>query len=241
MDIAVKSEIDSRVLVYPLIKVLSLYGSVAVFTNNKSFTRLIENELEGGFKNIRVIVSLDADLEAMLDSDEFFKGKYDFCIFDNVGYTEYDIMLVPIANHLSEDFMNDLVYAVTDNKTKVIKFGSPAPAIKKEKGSKPEKKKKGAVEEEVDDNFNKWKNEKSDEEILQEILMDKELKWCKFPSFDAIENMESRGLMLTPDDSLIKELYKIFGFYVSVDLHQFTKGARLNDKSGVNINGTDIR
>lgn len=241
MQIAVKSEIDSRVLVYPMIKALSLYGTVCVFTNNKNFTRLIENELEGGFKNISINVSLDADLEAMKQSVEFFSDKFDFTIYDNVGAVDYDILIVPISNRLSASFIEDLVYVAADPKTHIMKFGNPASGSSSQKSTLQNKSSNKGNSTEVDMDFNKWNKEKSDKEILQEMLQNRNAKWCKFPTWDAIEEMESRRKMISPDDGLIKELYRILGSYLNVDERQFTKGARVKDESGSDIDGTDVR
>ena len=250
MEIAVKSETDSRVLVYPMAKALSLYGTVAIYTSNRMMSRLIENELEGGFKNIRIVVSPEADLELVKESDEYIPGKYDYLIYDNIGATDYDILLAIVTSRLSESYTFDLISLASDEKTKIVKFGSPAPAIK-EKKPKEDKKSKGSTkeeepeepvaEEESDENFNKWKTEKTDEEIFQELINDNSTSWVKFPSFDEIELMESRHNMMCPSDPLIKELYKLFGEHIAVDLRQFTKGARLKDESGSDISGTDVR
>lgn len=242
MEIAIKSEADSRILVYPMIKALYNYGTIAVFTSNRNMSRLIENELEGGFKNIRVLVSPEADLDGLTIADEYFKGKYDFVIYDNIGAVDYDMMIAIITNRLSESYMQDLLYLCTDNKTHILKFGNPAPALKTEKSSKPDKSKGKAEEpDEFDPEFNKWRTDKTDEEILQEMLTDREAKWLKFPSFEAIELMEGRQYLMVPDDGLIKELYRLFGEKLSVDLRQFQKGARLKDESSSNISGTDVR
>ena len=66
-------------------------------------------------------------------------------------------------------------------------------------------------------------------------------KWCKFPSFEVIESMESRHIMPSPDDGLIKEFYRLFGERLSVDERMFTKGARVKDESCSDISGTDVR
>lgn len=252
MEIAIKSETDSRIIVYPLIKVLYNYGTVAVYTSNKYFSRLIENELEGGFKNVRILVSPEADLDEVMESDDFNKQKYDFVIYDNMGATDYDMLICVLTNRLSDYFVQDLLYIIQDSKTHVIKFGQAAPT-KKEKPAKKVKSKPGKkgeeaeveepTEEEVQDDreFNKWHVEKSDEEVLQETLNDRKAKWCKFPSFQAIEEMESRRILPVPDDGLIKELYRLLGESLSVDERQFTKGARLKDESSSDINGTDVR
>lgn len=244
MEIAIKSEADSRVLLYPLIKTLYNYGTIAVYSSNRHLSRLIENELEGGFRNVRIVVSPEADLESAKESDEYYRDKYDFIIYDNMGAVDYDHMIVMLTNRLSDSFVTDLIYIAGDEKTHMIKFGTPAP-VKQEKKEKPQKVKKPEekTEEEIQDDrkFNKWVVEKTDEDILHEILSSKDLKWCKFPTFDAIEAMESRYVMMVPDDTLIKELYKIFGEAIAVDERQFTKGARVKDESGSTIDGTDVR
>lgn len=246
MEIAIKSEADSRILLYPLIKALYNYGTIGVFTSNRTISRLIDNDLEGGFRNVRIVVSPEADLEAAHQSDEYYKNKYDFTIYDNMGAIDYDILICVITNRLSDNYVNDLVYIAGDEKTRIIKFGSPAPALKKEKDANKGKKVKKAedkTEAELAEDmaFNKWKVEKTDEDILQELLESKESLWCKFPSFEDIERMESRYQMMVPDDKLIKELYKIFGEVISVDERQFTKGARVKDESSSTIDGIDVR
>lgn len=240
MEIAIRSECDSRILLYPLIKVLYNYGTVAVYTSNKFLSRLIENELEGGFRNVRIVVNTESDLEEAKLSDEYFKNKYDFVIFDNMGATAYDTLICIVTNRLSESFVSDLVYIAKDEKTNIIKFGTPAALDKSgHKGAKPNKEED---KDETDDStFNKWDQEKTDEETLRELLQDKDLKWCKFPSYDSIELMESRFQMIVPDDTLIKELYKVFGKVLSIDERQFTKGARLKDEGCSLISGTDVR
>ena len=242
MEIAIKSEADSRILIYPLIKTLYNYGTVAVYTSNKAVSRLIENELEGGFKNVRIIVSPESDLEGTKAADEYYTGKYDFMIFDNIGAVDYDMLIMILTNRLSEPYVQDLLYICADPKTHILKFGNPAPTPKGEKKSKPSKK-KGQVEEEQDEgsDFNKWRVVKTDEEILQDILNDKQAKWIKFPTMEAIELMEGRQYMMVPDDGMIKEFYKLFGEKLSVDIRQFTKGARVKDESSSDVSGIDVR
>lgn len=242
MEIAIKSEADSRILIYPLIKTLYNYGTVAVYTSNKAIARLIENELEGGFKNVRIIVSPESDLEGTKTADEYYTGKYDFMIFDNIGAVDYDMLITILTNRLSESYVQDLLYICADPKTHILKFGNPAPSPKGEKKSKPSKR-NGQKEEEQDEDsdFNKWRAVKTDEEVLQDILNDKQAKWIKFPTMEAIELMEGRHYMMVPDDGMIKEFYKLFGEKLSVDIRQFTKGARVKDESSSDVSGTDVR
>lgn len=241
MEIAIKSECDSRVLVYPLIKALYNYGTIAVYSNNKALCRLIENELEGGFKNVRIVVNTEADLEEIKAADDYVRGKYDYVIYDNVGSADCDMLICMITNHLSEDYMGELLFVAADPKMHIIKFGSPAPAPKAEKSAK--KSKPGTVEEQenTDASFNKWDVEKTDEEVLQELLSNRESKWVKFPTYDAIEMMESRHKMMIPDSTLLRELYRLFGSHLAIDERQFTKGATIADESSSDISGTDVR
>ena len=202
MEIAIRSECDSRIMLYPLIKVLSLYGTVAVYSSNKCLTRLIESELEGGFKNIRIVVNTEGDADAAKESDEFYKGKYNYLIYDNMSVIDYDTCITLVTNRLSESYVMDLQNLIADPKVHIIKFGKPAPIPKGEKpvkDSSPKKPPKGEVEEESDISFNKWDNTKTDEELLQEALSDRESKWCKFPSYEAIEEMEGRQVMMVPE------------------------------------------
>ena len=59
MLISIKSEIDSRVLLYPLIKVLKPFGSILVITSNRQLNRLIEDVDTRTCRDITII--LDAD------------------------------------------------------------------------------------------------------------------------------------------------------------------------------------
>ncbi len=242
MEIAIKSEADSRVLLYPLIKLLYNYGTVAVYTSNRTLTRLIDSELEGGFRNVRVVINPEADLDEMKASDDWRKDKYDFIIYDNVGAVDYDVIICILTNRLSESYVQDLLFIIQDDKTRIIRFGAPAPAVKKEKSNKKPIAKENVPEPEEDDRkFNKWRVEKTDEDVLQELLTDRKSPWHKFPSFEMIENMEGRHIMPTPEDSLIRDLYDIFGKELSIDLRMFMKGARVKDESSSDINGTDVR
>ena len=123
MNIAIKSEMDSRILLYPLLKCLYPYGTIGVFTGNQSIGRLIDNDSEGGFKNISIVMVSDNDLQEALERDQVYDGKYDFFIYDNVGCTDFDYMLVPIGNFLSDALATDLEYIIDEKNVHIIKFG----------------------------------------------------------------------------------------------------------------------
>ena len=242
MEIAIKSETDSRVIVYPLIKALYNYGTIAIYTSNKWMTRLIENQLEGGFNNVRVVVSPEGDLDFCKETDDYYRNKYDFLIFDNIGAIDYDLLIAVVTNRISEDYVGDLIFLATDPKTHILKFGTPAAKPKAEKPAKKQKGEASAEEQSADDSeeFNKWNQEKTDEEVLKEMLESRESKWIKFPSFDSIENMEGRHNMMIPDDTFTKEVYRLFKDYINVDERMFMKGVRVKDEGGSDISGTDV-
>ena len=141
MNIAIKSEMDSRILLYPLLKCLYPYGTIGVFTGNQSIGRLIDNDSEGGFKNISIVMVSDNDLQEALERDQVYDGKYDFFIYDNVGCTNFDYMLVPIGNFLSDALATDLEYIIDEKNVHIIKFGKPAPSEPKAKSEKVKKEK----------------------------------------------------------------------------------------------------
>lgn len=257
MNIAIKSECDSRVLVYPMLKIFNQYGKVALFSSNKQVLRLIESDLDGGFKNIDVTY-VDGDLYDALDEEGAYEGRYDYVIYDNVSQLDYDYLLCLVTNFISHVYIDDLKMVIDDPKTHIIKFGKPGPAPKKAKeDTKKKKAKKGEVVEEEtkvldiyeelggdsvdDDSFNKWDIKKTDSEILLEKLTKREAKWCKFPTMDSIEEFETKHVFYTPDDSICKEIYRIFKDIFSIPEHQFGKAARLKDTSSPFTDGVSVR
>lgn len=262
MIIAIRSEADSRLLVYPLIKCLYNFGTIAVFTSNHCIGRLIDNEYDGGFKNVRIVMVEDGDLQSAFTADDYYKDKYDFLILDNVGAIEYDLTIAVITNHITDDYAEAMYALMDEPTTKILKFGKPAPTIKEKTNkpsSKPNKTKKAVDEEEeeqvgIDETkvstvsdkepegeFNKWHDNRSDKEKLRDYLNRKEVKWNKFPSWETIEEMEARHHMLTPDDGIIKEIHRLFEPYLNVDLRMFMKGVRQPDESSSIISGIDVR
>lgn len=252
MVISIKSETDSRFFIYPLMKCLYNYGTIALYTSNPMCARLIENELEGGFKNIRVIVNVEADLEAVYEADEYYQDKYDFVICDNMGAIDYDVLIAVVTGHISESYISELLYVISDDNTYVVRLGkaAPKPKVEKDKGGKGKGKKGepqlniGEEEEEEEvptfDNFNKWHKSRTDSDVLKEKLSSKNSVWCKPPAWQEVEDMESRQFLSIPDGTMIKDIYRIFKNYLSVDERQFTKGACVKNEGSSDLTGTDI-
>ena len=266
MNISIRSEADSRMLLYPLIKCLYPYGTICIISNNVYLKRLMDiDTLEGGFRNIRVIVQPDGDLEDALEGEDMYKDKYDFTIYDNMGYTNYDVECVILTSRVSESYLQDIVWIIGEPSVKVFRFGQGAKKAK-ERPERKSKKSKGEedITDELDEQLgptvigettkekesminedgtikNKWREEKSDAEILDEKLKQAQAVVLPFPSFEVIEQMECRWKFPKVDQKLAKQIYSIIGDSISVDERQFLKGVSLDDEGGYFISGADVR
>lgn len=269
MKIAIKSETDSRTLVYPLLKVLNQYGTVALFSSNPYTARLIEDELEGGFRNIVITPVLNDDLREAEEAEELYDDKYDYIIYDNVGCIDYDYLIFIVTNHITQEYMDDIKLVIDEDGVFVVKFGKPAPKKGSAKPKKPiAKKAKGKKGEEVaeeteevevaqsknindilkeeseseipDEDYNKWTLEKTDSEILLEKINLGNSKWCKFITMEQAEELESHHKFYKPDDSILKEIYRIIGSKLGVDERMFMKAGKLADDSNTIVQGVDI-
>lgn len=262
MNICIKSECDSRVFVYPLLKVLYNFGTLCLYTSNPMIKRLIDNEWQGGFNNI-AINYVDGDLIDAMEANDDYSGKYDYTIFDNVGQTDFDICIAIVTGHISDEYIQNLMYIIDEPTTHIVKMGKAAPKIKEEKKKAPKRKKgeplteeeaveemtakdkKPKVEEEdfpADEPLpNKWVDTRTTEEVLTEKLLARDAKWYAFPTFDEIELMENRHVMIMPKDDLIKKVYSLIGVQTGVDEHNFVKGVKVSNESSSIVGGADVR
>lgn len=125
MNIAIRSEADSRMLLYPLIRALYPYGTICVISNNVYLNRLMDiDSLEGGFRNIRVVVDASGDLEYVTETEDLYQGKYDFVIYDNFGTTDFDMEFIIVTTRVSEIYLQDILYVIGEPNTHVIRFGA---------------------------------------------------------------------------------------------------------------------
>lgn len=151
MNIAIRSEADSRMLLYPLIRALYPYGTICVISNNIYLNRLIDvDSFEGGFRNVRVIVDATSDMEYITETEDLYEGKYDFIIYDNFGTTDFDMEFIIVTARVSEIYLQDILYVIGEPNTHVIRFGAGSGNKKKkdDKGSssKGDRKKKPETE-----------------------------------------------------------------------------------------------
>ena len=54
-SILIKSEMDSRAILYPLMKVLGQFNQSLIVSRNETLSRFIEGEFDGYYKNLRII------------------------------------------------------------------------------------------------------------------------------------------------------------------------------------------
>jgi hypothetical protein len=233
--------------------------------------RLLDHDtLEGGFRNVRVIVQPDNDIEAALKSDDYYEGKYDFMIYDNIGADDFDVECVIITSRVSESYLVDILYLVGAENVVVFRFGEGYKDKKAKHSTKDKKKKsrgrKGEDDSEVEDidmgdtvldgksarekesGFeedgsikNKWTHKKTDEEFLNEKLAQAQAVVLPFPSFEEIEKMECRWIMPKVTGKLAKLIYSIIKDYISVDEHTFIGGVSKDDEGGNFISGANVR
>lgn len=203
MNISIRSEADSRILVYPLIRSLYNFGTICVITNNVYMKRLIDvDTMEGGFRNVRVIVQPDGDLEEALTNEDMYKGKYDFVIYDNMGMTDYDIECIIVTSRVSESYLQDIVWVIGEEGTHVFRFGQGAPAPKKEKKpseKKPVKKKGRADEDESDDII------QSDEDDVFSNVIDAKANKEKTTGFNEDGSIKNKWTAEKTDAEILNE------------------------------------
>ena len=136
MLISIKSEIDSRVLLYPLIKVLKPFGSILVITSNRQLNRLIEDVDTRTCRDITIILDVDGTADDTYVEYGVNQKDYDFVILDNMAAIDYDVLLVPLGGLSTPDFDDDLQLLINSDeasRVKLIQFGK---SLSKSNGGK---------------------------------------------------------------------------------------------------------
>lgn len=247
MTIAVKSETDSRVVVYPLMWALKSFGTILVVTSNRQFRRLVDDEEFSTFRDIMIIVDEEGGTDDVFSSYGVAENDYDFVILDNVGSVEFDNCLVVLGNKQSEAFQSDIEYiqnSEDSNKYVFIDFGNGAVAKEQAKAeaktkaeSKTAENKKAAakksspVSEEDYDPTEKFKAMVPGSEIKKEKV--KPFK-CKFPTFADIELVEGDHRFYQVGLDLVKVFHSFLGTPLAVSMDKFSKVVRSRDESSNN-------
>lgn len=220
MNISIVSEMDSRVLIYPLMQILSRFGSVTVISSNRSMRRLIDGDTAGEFAGIQF------DLD-----DEVSPADTDYVILDNQGMDTADLIIGVVGAAISEQFAYDLEVIIDNPNTHILKFGKPVPAPANKGGKKKEETE--AIPE--------LATQLSMEEKLIKVLTGRKSKWIPILGIEDVENMESLHQWPKYNQALAGEIFRIFGKSLCVDEHVFMKEVAKPYESSITIDPLYIR
>lgn len=233
MIIAIKSEMDARVVLYPLMQACSVYGSVLVLTNNKYIRRVIDDQEFSTFKNIAIIVDETGTADEMCQMYNIAPGDYDYTIMDNVSAVSYDKCICLFGEKSSELFADDIetMKQAEDNSSLFfLNYGqtkkAPASVEKSHK-----KLKKG--ESELPDDYDPEQKfrDKAVEEKKKEVK-----EYCDaLPSFGMIEKLEGIGQFEAPSDKLCKMFYDMLGETLNIQYNLFRKEIRNTNEGSSSV------
>lgn len=235
MIVAVRSEMDSRPFLYSMLRVLSTIGKVCLVSSNPIINRLIDDESDSGFRNITVYVDSDGAVDSVYEDYGIKVEDFDFIILDNMGAIEYDVLIVPIGEVVTDNFQEEIDLLKTDVNVRFVQYGKPQKkqATKETKTSKSrlnrnkDKGNKEPVEsDEADDPTSKFRTEI---DIDEEYNVSERFYNCTFPTWQDIENLESRHQFFKLDQKVIDAIYDIFKRQLNVDKRQFDKTFKRED------------
>lgn len=237
MLISIKSEIDSRVLVYPLIKTLRAFGSILVITPNKQLNRLVEDVDTRTCRDITIIIDTDGTADDAYTEYDVDQKDYDFVILDNMAAIDYDVLLVPLGELSSPDFDDDLQLLINSDeasKIKIIQFGKTLSKQNSNKHSASEVKqpKKSTSNNSTDVSNDEDYDPAEKFRVKQEVKKVEGIKTykCKFPVYEDIEVVESEHRFYIPDEGMCSAFYDIFKNQVQTNSNDFRKVVQKKDE-----------
>lgn len=245
MIISIKSEIDSRVLLYPLMKACNTFGSVLVMSNNKYLKRLIDDQEYSTFKNIAIVVDDLASTDDIYDEYDIAPDDYDYIVVDNMGVASYDKCFCLFGQRQSETFMEDKALMEKNENVDNILFIEFGKRPAQQKASKPKpikdsrfKRSKGkedvseigeeSTQPEQDYNPADKFRDKVEEEKRKSVVSFN----VQFPSFEMIENLEGMGKFDPVDETLCKVFYEALGKQLNIQFNNFRKEIRRTNEGG---------
>jgi len=220
MYISIRSEMDSRVFLYPLMRALYNYGSMLVLSNNKTLNRLIEDTVDSGFRGITVIVDDSESADEICGAYDIRQGDYDFVILDNLGASDYDVCFILVGAKVSPEFDEEieLLLEDTSNTSCVLQFGKSNAPVKKAQAPKEEKK-----ERRPEDKFN---------EMAGDVKVERPKPVnVPFPNFQDIEILEAEHRFSEVNQAIAGAIYSTLESTLAVDRSRFMKEVRRRDES----------
>lgn len=255
ISISIKSEIDSRVILYPLMRCLKPLGNILIVTSNRNVSRLIDNEIDGDFRNFHIVVDTYGGVDELLRDIGISPREYTYVVYDNVGVVSQDKLIIPIGPIISEEFETEMMYLGEDKDTHILRFGRPV----KKKEPKPDRSVKKTPEERKAEREaaraaseakrgSKNKRHMTDDEIeeaarkkfqpkKEDITVKlKKLPNLNFPSFEDIELFESDKRFFNVDKNFVKFFYTVFQDYIGVKEPNYMREVTRRDARSSSFN-----
>ena len=235
MVIAIKSEVDSRVILYPLLRALWNHGSICVITSNKQVARLVDEDT-GTFRDVTIYVDTSGATDDVMDEYDITEDSYQFIVLDNMGMSEFDKCLVPVGMAQSETFDTELQEMLCSEeyaKIHIIQYGTPSRDSKTLEAKKVRDKELTKASEEYNP-ADKFKD--VDEERAK--IVNKVYK-TKFPTYEEIERVEALHVLPIIDPQMVPAFHEILKDVLGVDSNQFRKEVSKKDEYCSNLKSRD--
>lgn len=229
ISIAIKSEIDSRSLLYPLMRCLKPLGNILIITSNKQVSRLIDGDFDGHFRNFHILIDIEGATDDALENAGISVDQYSYVVYDNVGIIGQDKLIIPIGPIISEAFEEEMMYLGEDKNTHIMRFGRPAkkpriPKSKEQKELEAQSRKSGSrnkelSEDEISD-AGSFKFKPKKEDITAKL---RKLPNLQFPKLEDFEMFESDKKFFKIDANFIKFFYTIFQTKIGIKEPNFVR------------------
>lgn len=237
MVIAIKSEMDSRVVLYPLMKACNTFGSVIVLSSNRYVKRMIDDQEYSTFKNIAILVDETGATDEICEAYDIVLDEYDYVIMDNIGVTEYDKLLVLFGQKSSDSFEEDIqLYKSQDNNENIffLQYGGKGKAATKERAPKEDKAERRLKKSNKDNGI---PDDYDPEQKFKDMVIEEKKKKIKefdvsLPKFEMIEKLEGLGQFEAVDEKLSAIFYELFGGELNIQYNLFRKEIRQTNESG---------
>ena len=241
MIIALRSEVDSRVLLYPLLKVLKSYGSIVVVSSNRVLRRLEDGD-NGGFRNIRIIVEEGGGTDDIYEMYDISPDDYNFIILDNVGVTEVDKTCIILGAKTSPAFDDDVQLMMdTDDEDKqnisIFQFGKPQAKSSSQQSKSSSSSKKNSSNLDDDDDYDPAEKFKEASKASKSGNRKNKTYNAKFPLMQQLEDVEAEYRFYDVDSAIVDGLFNLLEDVVLVDKISFQKEVRKRDEGSNNFKG----
>lgn len=236
LSISIKSEIDSRVVLYPMMRCIQPLGSCLIITSNKQVTRLIDLEEEGDFRNFHILYDPMGATDDLLDQAQLDPYDFNYVIYDNVGVIEQDKLIIPLGPIVSEEFEQEMLILGEDRNTHILRFGKSVSkkntSDKKDKSVKNNKLEKDDLSDEDVANAARNKFIAKKEDVHVKL---KKLPNLMFPKFEDIELLESNKQFFNIDRNFIKFFYTVFQEFIGIKEPNYVREVTKKDASSSSI------